>query len=217
MFVSHTYHRYVWSFLLALCVRYCYISYGGIGLELIDHTVLAPGLLFTCIWLLLSPDWLYCSMLMVLLLSVFCGLLMLLSSQLLFKTLLCTLLMAQGGYLHLTKAFLRCWSSLWRSSGSVQTVSALWVSVPMTLYLADRLWWLSHCKNWSVCVGLQYTIMERELSASGVTKVSRNGIAPFPWVPSTVSLIAGSMLLIWSRNACLWACCWMTHVSSINL
>ena len=66
----------------------------------------------------------------------------------------------------------------------------------MTLYFADRLWWLSHCKYWSVCVGLWYTVMERELSANGVTKVSRNEIAPFPSVPSTVNLIAGSMLLI---------------------
>ena len=142
---------------------------------------------------------------------------MLPSSQLLSKTLLCTLLMAQKGYLHLTKAFLRCWSSLRRSSGSVQTVLVLWVSVPMTLYFADRLWWLSHCKYWSVGVSLWYTVMESELSANGVTKVSRNGIAPFPWVPSTVNLIAGSMLLIWFRNASLWACCWMTYVSSTNL
>ena len=33
--------------------------------------------------------------------------------------------MAQWGYLHLTKAFLRCCSSLWRSSGAVQTVSTV--------------------------------------------------------------------------------------------
>ena len=63
---------------------------------------------------------------------------------------------------------------------SVQMVLALWVSVPMTLYLADRLWWLSHCKYWSVCVGLQYAVMDKELSAKGVTKVSRKGIAPLP-------------------------------------
>ena len=120
--------------------------------------------------------------------------------------------MAQWEYLHLTKAFLRCCNSLWRSSGPVQTVLALWVSVPMTPYLADRWWWLSHCKYWSVCVGLWYTVIERELSACSVTKVSRKGMAPFHWVPFTVNLIAGSILLMWSRNACLWACCWMTHV-----
>ena len=30
----------------------------------------------------------------------------------------------------------------------------------MTLNLAERLWWLSHCKYWSVCVG--FKIIERE-------------------------------------------------------
>ena len=156
---------------------------------------------------------------MVLLLLVFWRLLLLSSPQLLFKTLLCTLLMAQGGYLYLSETFLRYWCSLWRRSDSVETLLALWKSVPMTLYLADRLWWLSHFKYWSICVGvgLWYTEIERKLSANGATKVSRNGIASFPLVPSTVNLIAGSMLLIWSRNACLWACCWMTHVSSTNL
>ena len=32
-------------------------------------------------------------------------------------------------------------------------------------------------------------------------------MAPFPCVSSTVNLIAGSMLLMQSRNTCLWACC----------
>ena len=56
---------------------------------------------------------------------------------------------------------------------------ALWVSVPMTLYLAEILWWLSHCKYWSVWVGFWYTVMDKEPSACGVIKVSRKGIAPF--------------------------------------
>ena len=131
--------------------------------------------------------------------------------------LLWTLFMAQGGYLHLTRASLRCASSFWSSSGLVQTVLALWVSVSMTPYLVYKLWWLSHCKYWSVWVGLWYTVNDRELSASGVTKVSRKGMPPFPWVPSTVNVIAGSMLLICSRNSCLWVLCWVTHVSSTNL
>ena len=141
----------------------------------------------------------------------------LVSSQLLLITLFWTLLMAQLGYLHLPRASLRCFNSSLRSSGVVQTTLALWVSVPMTLYLEDTLWWLSHCKYWSVWVGFQYTWKERELSARGVTRVSRKGIAPFAWFPSTVNLIAGSMLLIWSRNPCLCACCWMTQVSSTKL
>ena len=72
-----------------------------------------------------------------------------------------------------------CCISLWMSSGSLQTVWALLVRVPMTLYLAERLWWLSHCKYWSVWMTLWYTVMDKELSASGLTKVSRKGIDPF--------------------------------------
>ena len=161
-------------------------------------------------------------LLLVLLLSSSFVLLLLLfealvSSRLLLITLFWTLLMAQLGYLHLPRASFRCFNSSLRSSGVVQTTLALWMSVPVTLYLEDNLWWLSHCKYWSVWVGFWYTWKERELSARGVTRVSRKGIAPFTWFPSTVNLIAGSILLIWSRNPCLCACCWMTQVSSTNL
>ena len=138
---------------------------------------------------------------------------MLPSSQLLVMSLLCTLLKAHLGYLHLDWASLRCWISLLKSSGPVQTVFALWVRVPMTLYLATRLWWLSNCKYWSVWVVFLYTEMERELSASGLTKVSRNEMVPFSWLTSTVNFIAGSILFIWSRNNCFW----ITKVSSTNL
>ena len=141
----------------------------------------------------------------------------LVSFQLLLITLFWTLLMAQLGYLHLPRASFRCFNSSLRSSGVVQTTLALWVSVPMTLYLEHKLWWLSHCNYWSVRVGFWYTWKDRELSARGVTRVSRKGIAPFAWFPSTVNLIAGSMLLIWYRNPCLCACCCMTQVSSTNL
>ena len=132
--------------------------------------------------------------------------LLLLSSQYLLIYLLWTLCMAHLGYLHLTKASLRCCISLWKSSGPVQTVLALCVRVPMTLYLAERLWWLSHCKYWSVWPGLWHTVMDKELSASGLTKVSRKGIDPFSLLSSTLNLIVGSILLIWSKNNCLWDC-----------
>ena len=62
-----------------------------------------------------------------------------LSSQLPFITLFCTLFMAHLGFLHLTRASLRCCNSSFKSPSVVQTVLALWVSVPMTLYLAERL------------------------------------------------------------------------------
>ena len=144
-------------------------------------------------------------------------LLSLFSPWLLLINLFCTLFMAQGGYLHLTRTSLRSDNFFWSNSGLVQTVFALWVSVPMTLYLVDKLWWLSHCKYWSVWVGLWYTVNDMELSASGVTKVSRKGMPPFPWVPWSINLIAQSMLLICSRNSCLWILCWMTQVSSTGL
>ena len=50
------------------------------------------------------------------------------SSWLPFIALFCTLFMAHLGYLHLTKASLRCCNSLLRISSVVQTVLALWVS-----------------------------------------------------------------------------------------
>ena len=108
-------------------------------------------------------------------------------SQLPLITLFCILWIAHLGYVHLTKASLRSCNSSLRRSGVVQTVLALWVSEPITLYLAEWLWWLSHCKYWSVWVGLWHTFMLRELSASGLTKVSRKGIAPFCWLPSKVT------------------------------
>ena len=59
-------------------------------------------------------------------------------SQLLLIKLFWTLLMAQLGYLHMTKASLRCCNSFWKSSDLVQTVLALWLSVPKTLYIVVR-------------------------------------------------------------------------------
>ena len=46
----------------------------------------------------------------------------------------------------LPEMFLYCLSN----SGLLHTVWALWERVLMTLNLAERLWWLSHCKYWSV-------------------------------------------------------------------
>ena len=39
---------------------------------------------------------------------------------------------------------------LWRRSGLLQTVLALWVRVLITLNLAERWCWLSHCRYWSM-------------------------------------------------------------------
>ena len=126
-----------WNFPLAPSVWYDYIYHGGIR-SWSTCWCCACTWIAVCLYLVVVvPSWFCYSILLVVVLLVCWRLLLLESSQLLFKTLCCTLLMAQWGYLHLTKAFL---SSLWRSSRPVQTVFALWVGIPMTLYLADRLW-----------------------------------------------------------------------------
>ena len=145
-----------------LCVWYDNYPMMDLGLEMVAVTVLAFGLLLACALLFLFPVCVSWSMLLEELLLVSWRLLLLESSLLIFKSLLCTLLVAQWGYLHFTKAFWRCCNSLSRSSGPAETVLALWVGVLMTLYLPVRLWWLPYCKYCSVCVGLQYTVMERE-------------------------------------------------------
>ena len=138
-------------------------------------------------------------------------------SQLLVINLLWTLSRAHLGYLHLDRTSLRCCISLLKNSSPVQTVFALWVRVPMTLYLAARLCWLSHCRYWSVWMGFLYTEIDRELSTSSLSKVWRKRMAPFSSLPSTVNFIAGSILFIWSRNNYIWDSCCMTKVSSTNL
>ena len=138
--------------------------------DYVSHTGSSLGGQSVC-WLLLLVVLVPCVVVATwLLLSV-------LLSQLPFIILFCILLMAHLGYLHLPRASLRCPNSSFRSSGEVHTTLTLWVHVPMTLYLADRLWWLSHCKYWSVWVGLQYTFILRELYVLGLTKVPRKGIA----------------------------------------
>ena len=93
----------------------------------------------------------------------------------------------------------------------------LWERVWITLNLAERWWWLSHCKYWSVCVGFLYTVMDRVPSAFGLTIVSKKGMDPSSLLSSTVNLIAGSTLLMCWRKPCLLASLWMTKVSSTYL
>ena len=97
------------------------------------------------------------------------------------------------------------------------TMEALWESVWITLNLAERWWWLSHCRYWSVCVGFLYTVMDRVPSASGLTTVSKKGMDPSSLLSSTVNLMAGSTLLMCWRKPCLLASLWMTKVSSTYL
>ena len=128
-----------------------------------------------------------------------------------------TLSKAHLGYLHLVRAFLRLSFSCWSISGLLHTVWALWERVCMTLNLAERWWWLSHCQYWSVCVGFLYTVMDSSPSASGLTMVSKKGMEPSSLLSSTVKLMAGSTPLMCWRKPCLLASLWMTKVSSTNL
>ena len=119
--------------------------------------------------------------------------------------------------MHLVRAFLRWSFSFWSNSGLLYMVEALWERVWMTLNLAERWWWLSHCKYWSVCVGFLYTDMDREPSASRLTIVSKKGMDPSSLLSSTVNLMAGSTLFMCWRKPCLLASLWMTKVSSTYL
>ena len=49
--------------------------------------------------------------------------------------------------------FLRCSFSILSNSGLLHTVLTLWERVFIILNLAERLWWISHCRYWSVWVG----------------------------------------------------------------
>ena len=60
---------------------------------------------------------------------------------------------AQVGYLHLASALWRWFSSFCSSCGLEQMICALWCKVPIILYLDVKVWWLSHCRYGSVCVG----------------------------------------------------------------
>ena len=128
-----------------------------------------------------------------------------------------TLSKAHLGCLHLVSAFLRWTFSLQRSSGLLHTVWALWVRVWITLNFAERWWWLSHYRYWSMWIGFLYTVIDRFPSASGFTMVSKKGMAPSSLLFSTVNCMAGSTLLMCCRKSCLWIFFWMTNVSSTYL
>ena len=87
----------------------------------------------------------------------------------------------------------------------------------ITLNLAERLWWLSHCRYWSVWVVFLYTVMDRPPFSSGFTIVSQKGMEPSSLLSSTVNFMAGSALLMCWRKPCLLTSLWITKVSSTYL
>ena len=113
---------------------------------------------------------------------------------------LSTLSMAHLGYLQWDDPFL-----CGRTSGLLQTVFALWVNVWITCYFADRWWWLSHGRYCSVWVGFLYTVIDRLPSLSGLTMVSKNGMAPSSLLSPTVNFMTRTILLMCSRKFCLFS------------
>ena len=126
---------------------------GGTSLEVCLYPISAADLLeafsqslyigyhyVACIWFVLVGAY-FCACRIVGSLFESSWLLLLLpfSSQLLLVYLFCVLFMAHLGDLHFARASLRCYNSSLRSSGAVHTVLALWVNLPMTLYLTARL------------------------------------------------------------------------------
>ena len=182
------------AFPQALNIWDYYVSHTGFSPGGVDVWLLPLEVLVSCdvlpAWVLLLP----------------------LSSQLSFISLYCALFMAHLGYLHLTKASLRCCNSLLRSSGVVQTVSALWVTVserkimmiiPLQV-LVSMGWFAIHLyAKGTVCLGFDQGIKKRDSPILLITFDSEL----YTWI-YTVYII---------QKSCLWACCWMTQVSSTNL
>ena len=77
-------------------------------------------------------------------------------------------------------------------------------SINYTIF-ADKRWWLSHCRYWSVWVGFLYTVIDNPPSASGLTVVFKKGMAPSSLLSSTVNLMVGSTLLMCSGKFCLFS------------
>ena len=127
------------------------------------------------------------------------------------------LLRAHAGYLHLDKALYRWSSSCFNNWGLEQMVLALWSRVPITLYLDGGVWWLSHCRYRSVCVGFLKTVLLRLPSSFGIINTSRNGMDPSSLCSSRVNWICWSIQLMWSREALLCDDSKMVNVSSTNL
>ena len=110
------------------------------------------------------------------------------------------LLIANPGYLHAVRTFWICVSSSSNWSFVEHIFLALWNNVLITLYLADMAWWLSHWRYWFVWVGFLYTLVNRLLSFCGMTRVSKNGMAPSALVFSAVNWIFPSIeLMCWKK------------------
>ena len=110
-------------------------------------------------------------------------------------------LIAHLWYLHWPSTYSRCCSSFSSNLGIEQMVCAPCVMVVITLYLAAKLWLLSHGRYKSVCVGFLYTPMVKVPSVSGVMMVSKKGMEPSSLDYSTVNWMEGSTVLMCLKNS----------------
>ena len=126
-------------------------------------------------------------------------------------------LIAHLGYLHRPSTSSRWCNSLLSNCGVEKMVCALCVKVLITLYLADKLWLLSHGRYKSVWVGFLYTPMVKVPSVSGVMMVSKKGWNHHPWIPQQWTGWKGPLSwCAWGILLCVnW--CWITKVSSTYL
>ena len=128
-----------------------------------------------------------------------------------------TLTKAHLGYLHWVSALLR-WAFLFGEKLRIATycLGPIGKGVDNTK-LGWEVWWLSHCRYWSVWVGFLYIVMDRFPSVSGFTTLPKKGMTPSSLLFSTVNWMTGSTLLICCRKSFLWIFFWMTNVSSTYL
>ena len=134
----------------------------------------------------------------------------------LFFCLKMTLFIAHLGYLHLIRTSCQWFNSV-SSWGVEHTASSLGARVLIILYLDVKLWWLSHCRYQSVCVGFPYNHVVKVPSACGVTMMSRNGMESSDLVSSLVNWMDGSTELMCSKNSSLHDWCLITKDSSTYL
>ena len=92
-------------------------------------------------------------------------------------------LIAHLGYLHRQSTSSGWCNSLLSNCGVEQMVCVLCVKVLITLYLADKLWLLSHGRYKSVWEGFLYIPMVKVPSVSVVMMVSKKGWNHHPWIP----------------------------------
>ena len=123
-----------------------------------------------------------------------------------------------GGYLHFCHTDCRCSCSVLSSYGGQSNISpALCVMVLMMLYFAEMSWQLSQCKYWSMSACFLHTLTDNVLAFSCFINVAKNGIESSCQLSFSVTLKAGLIEFMYSRDLSLHTAFWMTNVSPTYL